>query len=251
MSTRIYLTSPLDNTELDDTSILSVYTPSHPCLPLTQSPETRMRVPLSPPWYLNLGMSFTRSFLQFIYNPSYLELEWTSQRSPSPHSFWNLVACWSESPISWLIQILYSGKSPSFFYYLHWHSSFLSAENFDDPEERFIRVLQYYLAGWHIKPKGVKKPWVTDQQFSCQLSLARSYNPVLGEFFRCRYDYPDGTNGFYIAEQGLSPRPSVIRDNLINIPLQYRIIHPCRSSFISPRQTMSAFSVNSVRNQSF
>ncbi|THG97231.1 hypothetical protein EW026_g4729 [Hermanssonia centrifuga] len=59
------------------------------------------------------------------------------------------------------------------------------AENCDDPQERFIRVLQYYLAGWHIKPKGVKKP----------------YNPVLGEFFRCRYDYPDGTKGFYIAEQ--------------------------------------------------
>ncbi|KAI0762357.1 Oxysterol-binding protein [Fomes fomentarius] len=59
------------------------------------------------------------------------------------------------------------------------------AENCDDPEERFIRVLQYYLAGWHIKPKGVKKP----------------YNPVLGEFFRCRYDYPDGSRGFYIAEQ--------------------------------------------------
>ena len=30
------------------------------------------------------------------------------------------------------------------------------------------------------------------------------YNPVLGEFFRCRYDYPDGTKGFYIAEQGAS-----------------------------------------------
>jgi len=28
----------------------------------------------------------------------------------------------------------------------------------EDPEDRFIRVLQYYLAGWHIKPKGVKKP---------------------------------------------------------------------------------------------
>lgn len=54
-----------------------------------------------------------------------------------------------------------------------------------NPEERFIRVLQYYLSGWHIKPKGVKKP----------------YNPVLGEFFRCRYDYDDGTQGFYIAEQ--------------------------------------------------
>ncbi|KAF8895025.1 hypothetical protein CPB84DRAFT_1816030 [Gymnopilus junonius] len=59
------------------------------------------------------------------------------------------------------------------------------AEECEDPEERFIRVLQYYLAGWHIKPKGVKKP----------------YNPVLGEFFRCRYDYPNGTQGFYIAEQ--------------------------------------------------
>ena len=35
-----------------------------------------------------------------------------------------------------------------------------SAENCDDPEERFIRVLQYYLAGWHIKPKCVKKPYV-------------------------------------------------------------------------------------------
>ncbi|KAJ8520354.1 hypothetical protein ONZ45_g2838 [Pleurotus djamor] len=59
------------------------------------------------------------------------------------------------------------------------------AEHCNDPEERFIRVLQYYLAGWHIKPKGVKKP----------------YNPILGEFFRCRYDYEDGTRGFYIAEQ--------------------------------------------------
>ncbi|EIN13332.1 Oxysterol-binding protein [Punctularia strigosozonata HHB-11173 SS5] len=59
------------------------------------------------------------------------------------------------------------------------------AEKVTDPEERFLRVLQYYLAGWHIKPKGVKKP----------------YNPVLGEFFRCSYDYPDGTQGFYIAEQ--------------------------------------------------
>lgn len=63
-----------------------------------------------------------------------------------------------------------------------------SAEECDDPEERFMKVLQYYLAGWHIKPKGVKKP----------------YNPVLGEFFRCRYDYPNGTQGFYIAEQGVS-----------------------------------------------
>ncbi|KAJ7451120.1 hypothetical protein FB451DRAFT_711085 [Mycena latifolia] len=66
------------------------------------------------------------------------------------------------------------------------------AETCKDPEERFMRVLQYYLAGWHIKPKGVKKP----------------YNPILGEFFRCRYDYPDGTQGFYVAEQ-VSHHPPV------------------------------------------
>lgn len=66
------------------------------------------------------------------------------------------------------------------------------AENEDDPQERFIRVLQYYLSGWHIKPRGVKKP----------------YNPILGEFFRCRYDYPDGTKGYYIAEQ-VSHHPPV------------------------------------------
>ncbi|KAG6849795.1 hypothetical protein H0H93_005045 [Arthromyces matolae] len=69
------------------------------------------------------------------------------------------------------------------------------AENCNDPEDRFIRVLQYYLAGWHIKPKGVKKPRVLLTVDLC------SYNPVLGEFFRCRYDYPDGSQGFYIAEQ--------------------------------------------------
>jgi len=59
------------------------------------------------------------------------------------------------------------------------------ADELPSEEERFIAVLRYYLSGWHIKPRGVKKP----------------YNPVLGEFFRCRYDYPNGTKGFYIAEQ--------------------------------------------------
>ncbi|KAN0061429.1 Oxysterol-binding protein OBPa [Thecaphora frezii] len=62
----------------------------------------------------------------------------------------------------------------------------------DDAERRFLQVTQYYLSGWHIKPKGVKKP----------------YNPVLGEFFRCSYDYPNGTKGYYIAEQ-VSHHPPV------------------------------------------
>ncbi|KAG8833137.1 hypothetical protein FRC17_011257 [Serendipita sp. 399] len=54
------------------------------------------------------------------------------------------------------------------------------ADQEEDPEERFLRVLTYYLSGWHAKPKGVKKP--------------------------CRYDYKDGSRGYYIAEQGPSLR---------------------------------------------
>ncbi|WFD29157.1 hypothetical protein MSPP1_000162 [Malassezia sp. CBS 17886] len=59
------------------------------------------------------------------------------------------------------------------------------AENLPTDEERFLAVLGYYISGWHIKPKGVKKP----------------YNPILGEFFRCSYTYANGTTGYYIAEQ--------------------------------------------------
>ncbi|PWN52897.1 Oxysterol-binding protein [Violaceomyces palustris] len=59
------------------------------------------------------------------------------------------------------------------------------AGKLESPEKRFLQVTRYYLSGWHIKPKGVKKP----------------YNPVLGEFFRCTYNYPNGTKGYYIAEQ--------------------------------------------------
>ena len=29
-----------------------------------------------------------------------------------------------------------------------------------------------------------------------------SYNPVLGEHYRCSYKYPNDTEGYYIAEQG-------------------------------------------------
>ena len=59
------------------------------------------------------------------------------------------------------------------------------ADKLQSPEERFVAVLAYYMSGWHIKPKGVKKP----------------YNPILGEVFRCSYNYPDGSKGWYIAEQ--------------------------------------------------
>lgn len=31
--------------------------------------------------------------------------------------------------------------------------------------------------------------------------VGRRYNPILGEIFRCRYKYNDGSEGYYIAEQ--------------------------------------------------
>ncbi|KAF2265509.1 oxysterol binding protein [Lojkania enalia] len=55
----------------------------------------------------------------------------------------------------------------------------------EDPIERFVAVVKFYLSGWHIKPPGVKKPM----------------NPILGETFTGYWDYPDGTRGYYIAEQ--------------------------------------------------
>ncbi|PKY06444.1 Oxysterol-binding protein [Aspergillus campestris IBT 28561] len=61
----------------------------------------------------------------------------------------------------------------------------LPMSTIDDPLERFISVVKFYLSGWHIKPPGVKKP----------------LNPILGETFTCYWDYPDGTRGYYISEQ--------------------------------------------------
>ncbi|KAG0186988.1 hypothetical protein DFQ28_007042 [Apophysomyces sp. BC1034] len=68
----------------------------------------------------------------------------------------------------------------------------LTASKMNDPLDRFVQVVRFYLSGWHVKPKGVRKP----------------YNPVLGEFFRCRWIYEDGSQGFYVAEQ-VSHHPPV------------------------------------------
>nr|POE68821.1 oxysterol-binding protein like c23b6.01c [Quercus suber] len=61
----------------------------------------------------------------------------------------------------------------------------LPVPEIDDPVDRFVAVTKFYLAGWHIKPPGVKKP----------------LNPILGETFTGYWDYPDKTRGYYIAEQ--------------------------------------------------
>ncbi|KAK9244272.1 hypothetical protein V1506DRAFT_333728 [Lipomyces tetrasporus] len=61
----------------------------------------------------------------------------------------------------------------------------LEAHATDDPVDRFVNVVKWYLSGWHITPKAVKKP----------------LNPVLSEYFTCYWDLPNGTRAYYIAEQ--------------------------------------------------
>ncbi|KAI9337431.1 hypothetical protein BD770DRAFT_331746 [Pilaira anomala] len=68
----------------------------------------------------------------------------------------------------------------------------VKASKTTDPVQRFVEVCRFFLSGWHIKPKGVKKP----------------YNPILGEFFRCEYKLKNGEKAMYIAEQ-VSHHPPV------------------------------------------
>lgn len=55
----------------------------------------------------------------------------------------------------------------------------------EDPTERFVSVVKFYLSGWHIRPPGVKKP----------------LNPILGEIFSCYWDLEGGKRAYYISEQ--------------------------------------------------
>ena len=55
----------------------------------------------------------------------------------------------------------------------------------EDPYQRMVDVVKFYLSGFYKKPRGLKKP----------------YNPILGERFRCYWLHPDGSKTFYVAEQ--------------------------------------------------
>ena len=60
------------------------------------------------------------------------------------------------------------------------------ANDTEDELERFLLMVKWYLASWHIAPKAVKKP----------------LNPILGEVFTCYWDdLPDGNEAFYVSEQ--------------------------------------------------
>lgn len=61
----------------------------------------------------------------------------------------------------------------------------LEAKMQKEPIDRLIGVMKWYLSGWHIAPKAVKKP----------------LNPVIGEHFQCFWDLPNKQQAFYISEQ--------------------------------------------------
>ncbi|CAI4063453.1 hypothetical protein SKDZ_08G0410 [Saccharomyces kudriavzevii ZP591] len=61
----------------------------------------------------------------------------------------------------------------------------LEAHSDKNELQRFIKVVAWYLAGWHIGPRAVKKP----------------LNPILGEHFTAYWDLPNKQQAFYIAEQ--------------------------------------------------
>ncbi|KPM44690.1 Oxysterol-binding protein-like protein OBPalpha [Neonectria ditissima] len=61
----------------------------------------------------------------------------------------------------------------------------LHIPSIDDPIDRFVSVVKFYLSGWHIRPPGVKKP----------------LNPILGEIFTCYWELDNNKRAYYISEQ--------------------------------------------------
>eukprot|EP01114_Cavostelium_apophysatum_P008315 TRINITY_DN2071_c0_g1_i2.p1 TRINITY_DN2071_c0_g1~~TRINITY_DN2071_c0_g1_i2.p1 ORF type:complete len:1089 (+),score=358.13 TRINITY_DN2071_c0_g1_i2:115-3381(+) len=55
----------------------------------------------------------------------------------------------------------------------------------NDPLERMVAIVKWYLSGFYIRPEGVKKP----------------YNPIIGELFRCMWKHPNDSKTFFVAEQ--------------------------------------------------
>nr|AZQ56707.1 oxysterol-binding protein [Suhomyces bokatorum] len=70
-------------------------------------------------------------------------------------------------------------------------SILLEANKTDDDLERFVLMLKWYLASFHIAPKAVKKP----------------LNPVLGEIFACYWDNLPGENSAYYVSEQVSHHP--------------------------------------------
>ena len=75
----------------------------------------------------------------------------------------------------------------------------LPISRMESDEERFLAVLKWYLSGWHLKPKGCKKP----------------YNPIIGETFHATWESDDYGKTQYIAEQ-VSHHPPISAFHIAN-----------------------------------
>ncbi|VDD96965.1 unnamed protein product [Enterobius vermicularis] len=112
------------------------------------------------------------------------------------------------------------------FYY---HVDILSrAAAEQDPYNRALKVITFYLSGFYKKPKGLKKP----------------YNPILGETFRCKWEHPDGSTTFYIAEQVYS----FLKEFLFAVFFQrsnLRFFYQCSCHFIQkpPDCSLAGFNI--------
>ncbi len=72
----------------------------------------------------------------------------------------------------------------------------------DDPVQRFVAVVKFYLSGWHIKPPyGTYCFTLVVKPADRRSGVKKPLNPILGEIYTCYWEYPDKTKGYYISEQ--------------------------------------------------
>jgi len=64
------------------------------------------------------------------------------------------------------------------------HPDLLIGLKLDTPLERIRAITRFFLSGFYVRPKGVKKP----------------YTPQLGETFRCHWEH-DNSRSIYVSEQ--------------------------------------------------
>jgi hypothetical protein len=79
----------------------------------------------------------------------------------------------------------------------------LHISTIEDPTERFVSVVKFYLSGWHIRPpyafflaERAGAIWLTIRR-----GVKKPLNPILGEIFSCYWDLEGGKRAYYISEQ--------------------------------------------------
>uniref|UniRef100_A0A0R3RXB9 Oxysterol-binding protein n=1 Tax=Elaeophora elaphi TaxID=1147741 RepID=A0A0R3RXB9_9BILA len=114
------------------------------------------------------------------------------------------------------------------FYYHSYIIAEATAE--DDPLQRMKTIVKFYLSGFYKKPKGLKKP----------------YNPILGETFRCKWEHPDNSTSYYVAEQ-VSHHPPVSALFLTNRKAGFNISGTILAKSKYYGNSLSAMMIGDVR----